>query len=122
MLTTKENGSKKSTISKRLTSFGQKKRLYISGPITNHPNYLAEFKAAEERLRSIGFQPINPAKILSMLPDTLSYEQMMYLCYAMIDLSEGIYMLRGWSGSRGAKLELEYAFKHDKPDFYEEYD
>ena len=31
-------------------------------------------------------------------------------------------MMRGWSGSRGAKLELAYAFKHDKPDFYEEYD
>ena len=119
---TKDCDLKKNTNSTRLTGFGQKKRLYISGPITNNPNYLAEFEAVENRLRSMGFQPINPAKILNMLPSTLSYDQMMYLCYTLIDLSDGIYMMREWKESKGAKLELEYAFKCNKESFFEEYD
>lgn len=105
-----------------LTCFGRNKILYISGPITNHPDYIERFEAAEERLKSMGFQPINPAKVLLLLPTSLTYDQMMYMCYAMIDLSDGIYMLRGWQDSKGAKLELEYAFQKDKPEFYEEYD
>jgi len=101
------------------TTFGEKKIVYISGPMTNHLNYFAEFEAAEERLESKGFQPINPAKILALLPQTLSYDQMMHICYSLIDISNGIYMMRGWSKSKGAKLELAYAFQNNKTEYYE---
>lgn len=101
------------------TTFGKNKIIYISGPITNHPNYLAEFEAVEERLRSNGLQPINPAKILSKLPTSLTYDQMMQVCYVLIELSDGIYMMRGWKNSKGARLELEYAFQLNKAEYYE---
>ena len=119
---TKDCDSKKNTNTTKLTGFGRKKKLYISGPITNHPDFLAEFEVVENRLRSMGFQPINPAKILNILSSTLDYNQMMYLCFILIELSDGIYMMRGWKESQGARLELEHAFQCDKASFFEEYD
>lgn len=101
------------------TTFGKNKIIYISGPITNHPNYLAEFEAVEERLKSKGFQPINPAKILALLPSSVSYDQMMHICFALINISDGIYMMHGWMNSKGAKMELAYAFQNNKTEYYE---
>ena len=122
MLIGKEDGSNVNVVPPGITGFGHRKKLYISGPITNHPNYLTEFKAVEDRLRSMGFQPINPAKFISLLPIDMEYERTMHICYALIDVSDGIFMMQGWMKSRGAKLELEYALKHNKPDYYEEFD
>ena len=38
------------------------KKIYISGKITDNPNYKAEFEAAELALKIAGFQPVNPAE------------------------------------------------------------
>ncbi len=102
------------------TTFGRNKIIYISGPMTNHLNYFAEFEAAEERLESKGFQPINPAKILALLPSSVSYDQMMHICFALINISDGIYMMHGWMNSKGAKMELAYAFQNNKIEMYED--
>ena len=37
-------------------------KVYISGKITDNPNYKADFEAAELALKIAGFQPVNPAE------------------------------------------------------------
>ena len=49
------------------------KLVYISGAITGVDNYLDTFKQAERELKSLGYQVINPAEILSHLPKSTPY-------------------------------------------------
>lgn len=44
-------------------------KIYISGPITANPNYVEEFKKAEETLSAAGHEVINPVEITRHLLD-----------------------------------------------------
>ena len=86
------------------------KRIFISGGITNVPDYMAEFKKAENELREIGYKSIiNPACINSHLPTNLSYDDYMAISIAELSVCEAIYMLRNWKESKGAVREHRYA-------------
>ena len=82
--------------------------VYISGPITGVENYLFNFNKAEEYLKGLGYNVINPAKFNSILPE-LDYEQYMKVDFALLDLCDSIYMLDGWRDSKGANREYGYA-------------
>lgn len=82
--------------------------IYISGRITNNPNYREEFKEAEEWLKAKGYTPLNTTNLDTALPK-LSYEQYMQIDYTLVDIADGIYMLADWQDSKGAKAELSYA-------------
>ena len=82
--------------------------IYISGPITGVDNYLDNFNAAEEYLKDLGYQVINPARFNAVLPE-LDYEQYMKVDFALLDLCDSIYMLDGWGDSKGANREYGYA-------------
>jgi len=81
------------------------KVIYIAGPITGVVDYSVAFTAAETKLKSRGDIVFNPA----ILPEGLSFEAYMPICYAMLDQSNTIYLMRGWRNSKGAKMEYEYA-------------
>jgi hypothetical protein len=86
------------------------KRIFISGGITNVPDYMTEFKKAENELREIGYKSIiNPAYINSHLPVDLSYDDYMAISIAELSVCEAIYMLRNWKESKGAVREHRYA-------------
>lgn len=88
------------------------KTVYIAGKISgNLENYKAEFQAAEDKLRALGFEKILKP---SVLPDNLGYEQYMPICFAMIDVSDYIYFIDGWTESSGAKREYCYSFAQKK--------
>lgn len=89
------------------------KLVYISGAITGVDNYLDTFKQSESHLKSLGYEVINPAEILSHLPKTTPYEVYMNMSYEMLSTCNYIYMIDGWEESNGAKLELEYAREHE---------
>jgi hypothetical protein len=84
-------------------------KIYISGAITGVENYMEKFADAEEKLRSIGFDVVNPAKVNAMLPESTTYKQYMDMSLAMLRDCDAIFMLNGFSCSKGAAVEYSYA-------------
>ena len=80
-------------------------RVFLSGPITNDPNYKEHFGSVAEKLTAKGHVVLNPA----ILPKGLETEEYMSLGLDMMDLCDCICMLKGWKDSRGANVEYEYA-------------
>lgn len=84
--------------------------IYISGAVTNNPNYKQEFAEAEIRLKKAGYKEIiNPVKIMANLPPETPYKVYMDLSLFLLRDCSEVYMLDGWKNSKGARLEHEYA-------------
>jgi len=79
--------------------------LYISGPMTGLPelNFPA-FHAAADLLRGRGFEVVNPAEI-NPDPNAAWADCLKQDIRALLDC-DGIVMLPGYEGSKGARLEL----------------
>ena len=88
---------------------GEKTRkaiIYIAGPITGLKNgNKTTFAVAADALRKIGYAVLNPAT----LPDDMPADRYMPICLAMVQAADIICMLPGWSQSRGANIELDFA-------------
>lgn len=83
-------------------------RVYIAGPITKNPEYMSDFQAAENMLRSRGYEVINPAK-LTHAADCLTYREYMKLCYKLLGMADCLYTLKGFERSPGAMCEYNRA-------------
>jgi hypothetical protein len=82
-------------------------KVYISGPMTGLPNLNREaFEAAEKMLDRKKCYVANPHKIESPL-DT--YEGHMAADIRELTYCDAIYLLPGWSESRGAQAEFAVA-------------
>lgn len=84
-------------------------RVYISGPITGHEDYMQRFCDAEERLIEQGHIPFNPAAVNSQMPESTTYEEYMQIAMTMLSMCEAIYLLEDWEQSCGANREYGYA-------------
>lgn len=84
------------------------KRIYIAGPMTNLPgfNFPAFFDAAE-KLRAQGHHVENPAEH-GVIPGH-AWEDYMRMDIAQLVTCDAIYLLPGWSKSRGATIEHRIA-------------
>ena len=85
-------------------------KVYIAGKITGLDNFKEVFAEAEETLKALGHNPMNPA----MLPKGFEYEEYMRVCFAMIDVCDGVHFLDNWQDSEGAKREYHYALANSK--------
>ena len=90
-------------------------RIYISGPISGlkREQYMRNFKETEVVLQWEGLAPVNPTRFLPCRWPWL-YRLMGYKLTLLYDLfflmrCQGIFMLEGWQGSRGANIEHDVA-------------
>lgn len=83
-------------------------KIYIAGAMSDMPdlNYPA-FHAATKALRDLGYVVENPAE--NPAPACGSWEAYMRMAIAQLVTCDEIHMLRGWSKSRGAKIERQLA-------------
>ena len=91
--------------------------IYIAGKITGLPKdeYQKAFAKAEALIVSMGHTPINP---LNHVPQNISYDDQMHICYSLIDISQAVMMLENWVDSPGATKELIHAAKQEKKILY----
>lgn len=86
-------------------------KLYISGKMSGLPENRIRhrFNEAAEYLRNEGHIPVNPAVMLDN--PGLEYEEYMKIDFTMLEQCDGIYMLRGWEKSIGARREIAKAIR-----------
>lgn len=88
-----------------------KKKLFISGPITDTPFYWRQFEEARDFYETEGYAVMNPAE----LPVGMSNADYARICLSMIDSADEVAFLPGWHESIGAKLEHDYCYYIRKP-------
>ena len=88
------------------------RRVYISGGITDVPDFEEKFQKAEDELRAAGYAVINPARMYMILkPEDTTYEEYMTVDLLLLGMCGAIYQLKGWEESKGAQIEYEHAVK-----------
>lgn len=90
-------------------------KVYISGSISDDPQYKKHFKRAETKLKKEGYLVFNP----TCIPVIFNYWEFMKIDLSVLECCDKIYMLRGWQNSRGAKIELARAIELNIPVMYE---
>lgn len=95
----------------------KKKLVYVAGPMTGYPEFnFPAFNAAAHKLRSQGFEVINPAELDAEDLNSDGTAAHAWEYYLRRDLRvlldcDAIFLLPGWAASKGASLELHIA-KH----------
>lgn len=86
-----------------------KKKIYISGPISGHDieERRAAFAAVERMLREEGLEVVNPLKVA--FPEGCTHEQYMRVDIALLIGCDYIYLMKGWDESLGASTEFVVA-------------
>ena len=102
-------------------------KIYISGPISNDPYHREAFDKAEDYLKHLGYDVINPLDIKEK-EFKVPYKDFQLWTYYMRESikllmdCDQIYMLEKWKESRGAKIEHKLATDLSMPRIYEEED
>lgn len=90
--------------------------VFISGGITDVPDFKERFKEAEKHLRELGFNAINPAGLQdNVTVGDFTHYDYMNICVALLELTDCVYFLDGWENSDGSRDEFLYASNLDIP-------
>ena len=90
--------------------------IYISGPISGlkKEEYMANFKAADKKLKAAGYWTFNPAEANDKMPPWFKHEDFMEICHAEMILCDMVCMLDDWEHSNGACTEKFWAEQEKK--------
>jgi len=82
-------------------------KIFISGAITNNPNYKEDFERGVQWAKAICDNPaiFNPADLREGFSDV----DYMKIGFAAMECCDIVLFLKGWKNSKGARLEYEYA-------------
>lgn len=80
-------------------------KVFISGAISNNPNYKEQFEEVANKYREAGFAVLST----HTLDLGFEYEEYMRISLTMLSCCDIIVMLDGWENSTGANLEFDYA-------------
>lgn len=83
-----------------------KQKIYISGPITGllPEEYLPKFSKADNLLKDLGFDTVNPTCDVDH-SQAKTWDDYLFNDIKHLFACDGIYMLKGWRDSRGARIE-----------------
>ena len=110
------------SLQEKCSNINAQDTIFISGPISNVPNYRENFKRAQKHLKSLGYKNIiNPAKIVKLIPDSISYDDALDIDLHFLSLCNKIYVLNNWQKSTGSSTEVRYAEKHGIEIIFEDY-
>lgn len=85
--------------------------VYISGPITNDlEHYHDHFRLAKRLVREAGYTVLSP----DALPFGLRENDYMRISISMLEAADMVVVLRGWTSSAGAQIEVAYAKRTGK--------
>lgn len=87
-------------------------KIYISGKISgvDRTKYEDKFRYAAQRLRDRGHKVINPVYMCAGLArDGFTYDDLMQIDIAALEVCDAVYMLADWKESPGARREHERA-------------
>ena len=95
-------------------------KIYISGKISDYPDYMDRFLEAEQYLRNKGYgEVVNPARIMANFPASTPYVDYMVMSLRLLDECDTIYMLDNFYESYGARVERLYAMGRGMEVLYE---
>lgn len=85
-------------------------KVYIAGPIANTTDFVARFTAARVEVAQLGCIPVCPIELNGVDENSRREDAANRLAYLRKDIHaliecDGIYLLKGWWDSRGARLE-----------------
>lgn len=97
-----------------------KQYIYISGQITNCPNYEEQFEQAEQYLmkRYPGAIIINPAKLNKKYPKS-TWRDYMLIDIDALHNCQMMYMIDNWRVSKGACIEYGFGLAEHKTILFE---
>jgi NADP-dependent 3-hydroxy acid dehydrogenase YdfG len=90
-------------------SDADKTKVYICGPITGISDYKERFDKADLLLKNKGYCPINPVKLGNGDTDPNQWQGNMKTAIVGMLQADAIYLLGGWSASKGAVIEFNLA-------------
>ena len=96
---------------------------FLSGGVTNVPDYQAKFEKASDEVRSLGFIPVNPdllsrALLNEGVPDTREF--WLDIDFAVLKKCDAVYFLTNWQESEGSRKEHYIAQAYDIQILYQE--
>ena len=82
--------------------------IYLVGASTNVDKPFEAFEAMEEKLNGLGYVVLSPMR----LPSGLTALQRLLICSEMIEQSDAVVEMQGWSLCAAACYDYGYAMEH----------
>ena len=73
-----------------------------------------EFEKAEQLLEQRGHAPVNPVKVLQVLPRKITNADFTIIAFEFIKICDAVYILDGWEKDLFARMEFAQAEREEK--------